>query len=109
MTEQTLNALRAQRERAEKKAAAANKENARLRAEIRAMRHKNYTLQMYLDNPSSQSGYLKRYEALYEAVKVARDMLDPVLNGLPVETPATLEAPRPPVWARVQFEKKGRP
>lgn len=109
MNEQTESALRSQRNRAEKKAAAANKENARLRAELRVMRHKNYTLQMYLDNPSSQSGYLKRYEALYEAVKIARDMLDPVLNGLPVEPPTTLEAPRPPLWARVAFEKKGRP
>lgn len=102
-------ALIARRDRAEKKAAAANRENEKLRAEVRQLRLKNYTLQRFLDDPSSQSGYLRRYEALYEAVSMARDMLAPVLNGLPMEKPTTLEPPRPPEWARVEFERKGRP
>lgn len=103
------NVLKAQRDRAEKKAAAANDENVRLRAEVRKLRMKNYTLQRFLDDPSMQSGYKQRYENLYEAVKMARDMLSPVLNGLPDEAPKTLEPPHPPQWARVEFEAKGRP
>ena len=96
-------------DRAEKKSAAANKENERLRAEVRSLRFKNYTLQRYLDDPASQSGYFHRYEVLHEAVLMARDMLTPVLNGLPVDQPTTLEPPRPPDWARIEFEQKGRP
>lgn len=103
LSEIDIELARKRRDRAEKKAAAANKENDRLRAEIRQMRLKNFTLQRYLDDPASQSGYLRRYEALYEAVAMARDMLNPVLNGLPPEAPKTLEPARPPMWARVRF------
>lgn len=96
----SLEQMRFQRERYRKKAAAANDENARLRAEIRSLRHANFMLQRYVDNPASQAGYKRRYEQLAESVRMAKDILTTELNGLPVEEPKTLEEWRAPAWAR---------
>lgn len=96
-----LDQMRRQRDEARKKAAVANNENGRLREEIRQLRRKNYMMQVYADNPSTQAGYRVRYEKLVAAFEMARDILNPHVHGLPDMPPRTLEDPNPPSWARV--------
>ena len=96
-----LNQMRNARNVQQRKAATANRENEALRAEIRKLRQQNFVLQSYLDNPSSQAGYRRRYEKLEEALRMARDVLDVTLNGLPDAVAATIEPARAPSWARV--------
>jgi hypothetical protein len=98
--DEKLAQAKAQRRHAQKRAAAANDENARLRAEIRSLRHANFMLQRYIDNPGSQAGYKRRYEELLASVHMAKDILVTELNGLPQQPPTTLEEWRPPAWAR---------
>ena len=98
--DEKLAQAKAQRRRAEKRASAANDENARLRAEIRRLRHANFMLQRYADSPGSQAGYKRRYEELLASVHMAKDILLTELNGLAQESPKTLEEWHPPAWAR---------
>ena len=93
--------LRAQRRNARDKAAAANRENDRLREEIRTLRLANFALQQYIDNPKSGLSYKRRYEQLLQVARQARDLLAGDRHtGLPEEEPKTLEKFSPPQWAR---------
>lgn len=98
--ESRLERAQASLRRAQKRSSAANTENARLRAEIRSLRQSNFMLQRYVDSPSSQAGYKRRYEALLESVHMAKDILLTELNGLPPAPPQTIEDWQPPKWAR---------
>lgn len=103
--QQQLDQQRRIRSAAQRRAAAANTENEKLRAEIRKLRQQNFALQRYIDNPGDQAAYKRRYHELLEAVQMVKDLLKVVGNGLEPEPPTTLEPPRVPVWARVQFKK----
>jgi chromosome segregation ATPase len=98
--EEQLAQAKSQRRHAQRRAAAANDENARLRSEIRRLRHANFMLQRYADSPGSQAGYKRRYEELLASVHMAKDILVTELNGLPLQEPTTIEDWKPPKWAR---------
>lgn len=83
-----------------KKSAATNRENERLRKEIRTMRVANYTLNRSLD-PGIQQGYIRRYEAAREALSLISEIISTTQgHGLEVGPPTTLEPWLGPHWAR---------
>lgn len=98
--EEQIKTWRHRAEREHQRVAAANRENAALRQQIRELRQANFMLQRYIDSPSSQAGYKRRYEQLLASVHMAKDILVTELNGLPVEEPKTMEDWKPPKWAR---------
>lgn len=86
-------------DRVEKKAAAANRENEALRAEVRKLRHANFILQRNLEGLPA-SGYKVRYEKLVETIGIIREMARADVNGIPDGAPKTLEPWLGPAWAR---------
>lgn len=107
--ERRLAATERQRDRAEKKAAAANRENEALRREIRTMRVANYTLNRSLD-PGIQRGYIRRYEAAHEALMLIAEIIRTTpANGLEPPAPKSLEPWRGPHWARQASSSQENP
>ena len=92
------------RDRAERKAAAANRENEALRAEVRKLRHANFILQGNLEAQPS-AGYKARYHKVAESIRIAREVLTAEVTGIPEEPPVTLEPWLGPRWARVKTEE----
>lgn len=86
-------------DRSDKKAAAANKECEALRREVRTMRHANFILQHNID-ATPAAGYKVRYEKVVEALQIIREVAAVEANGIPHETPTTLEPWLGPHWAR---------
>lgn len=87
------------RDRAERKAAAANRENEALRAEVRKLRHANFILRGNY-NALPDAGYKVRYEKAAEAIRIAREVLIADVTGIPEAAPTTLEPWLGPDWAR---------
>lgn len=96
--------LRQQRDRAEKKAAAANIENEALRRDIRALRLANFILQRNLEGQQS-AGYKQRFEKLTETIGLIRELARADVNGLPESFPSTLEPWVPPSWAEREVKR----
>ncbi len=92
-------------ERAERKAAEANRQNVLLRDKVRDLTLRNFALQRIMDNPSTLSGYMVRYEKAREALNIIRDIVTRGESGLPVEEPERLHPVEVPEYLRVKPEE----
>lgn len=90
---------RRQVERAEKKSAAANRENEALRREVRRLRHENFALRHNLEGLEA-SGYKVRFEKLVTQIGMIRELATTEVTGLPYDGPKTLEPWKAPGWAK---------